>query len=121
MALGLGALLLALHAPGVSELYADLPFLGLAATVRFALVSALCLALLAGEALERSTRSARIAAFACLALLALATLWHAPLAPLDEALREVDPNDGVVEFTERPARELSADARLSGWVVPGLA
>ncbi|HUR27440.1 MAG TPA: hypothetical protein VM509_04585, partial [Planctomycetota bacterium] len=53
--LGGGALLLALRAPGLSELHAHLPLVGLAATARFALVSALCLSLLAGAALERAS------------------------------------------------------------------
>ncbi len=121
MVLGLGALLLALGAPGVSETYGHLPMIGLAATVRFALVSALCLSLVAGDALERATKSARLAAVACLALLALVALRHAVIEPLDESLRTSDPNDGVVEFTQRPARDIQGAAQLSGWIDPGLA
>ncbi len=120
MLLGLGALLLALHAPGVLDLYRQLPLIGLAATVRFALVSALCLSLLAGEALERANLSSRLAAVGTLGLLAILALRHAPLEALDDNLRSSDPNDGVVEFSERPGREISAEAGLSGWIHPGL-
>ena len=118
--LGLCALLLALRAPGICDLYAHLPLIGLAATVRFALVSALGLSLLAGEALERATNSARIASVVCLGVLALVALRHAPPEALDESQFTSDPNDGVVEFTERPAREIQGAAQFSGWIDPGL-
>ena len=120
MLLGIGALLLALRAPGASELYAHLPLIGLAATVRFALLSALCLSLLAGEALEHASKSARIAAVTAVALLACLALRHAALEPLDERLCVSDPNDGVLEFTQRPARYIQGAAQLAGWIDPGL-
>jgi len=121
MALGILALLLALCAPGVREVYAHLPLIGLAATVRFALVSALCLSLLAADALERAPRSARIAAVTCFAVLALLALRHTSLEGLEDGSRTRDPNDGVVEFTQRPARDIQGTAQLSGWIDPGLA
>ncbi len=121
IALGIVALLLALGAPGVSDLYRQLPLIGLAAPVRFSLVSALCLSLLAGEALERAPKIARTAAVSSIAVLALFALCQTRLGPLDESLRKFDPNDGVVEFSARPGRELGAESAVRGWVHPGLA
>ena len=120
MVLGVGALLLALRAPGLSDLYRQIPLIGLGAGVRLALVSALCLSLLAGEALERAPRPARIAAVFAFVVLALFALRHAPIAPLDEGERNLDAADGLVEFNERPANNLLDGSALSGWIHPGL-
>ena len=118
--LGVLALALALRAPGWTELYRHLPLIGLAATVRFALLAALFLSLLAGEALERAPRSARVAAMSAFGVLALLALGRAPLAGIPAGEDGTDPPDGVVEFIERPGQDPD-QARLSGWIHPGLA
>lgn len=124
LALALGGLCLSLDAPGLGELYGALPLVGLAAGARAALVSALCLSLVAGEFLERAPRAASFAALGSLLVLAPCALYRGAPEPVSlpaEFSRAADPNDGVVGFLERPAPELDGAAALSGWIDPGLA
>lgn len=123
--LGLTALWLCLRAPGLSDLHARIPGIGWAAGVRFALVSSLCLSLLAGEALERASLRARGAAVVAIAVLAAVGLVHTGVGPRIADASPADSQgpdgpDGIVEFVERPRDRLEPGARVAGWIDPGL-
>lgn len=124
--LGVLALVLALGAPGASELFGLVPLFGLGATARLAVVSSLFLGLLAGEGLERAGRVERVAAAGALALLLVAAIVGAG-GDGGEAPGDADPDDEVATFTARPPDQL-ADAATSrpapplvaGWLHPEL-
>jgi hypothetical protein len=109
-----GALLLAVAAPGAVDVWHWIPFFGHGSAARAAAVSALFLALLAGEALESATRDARRAAAIGLAALVCAAL----VARTPETPRiALDPPDELVAITERPAALLSEESTaLAGWI-----
>jgi Bacterial membrane protein YfhO len=118
--LGVIALLLAIRTPGLSELHSLLPLVGHGAIARLAVVSALMLGLLAGEALDRAPRPARFASVALIGL--LATVWshggeRIPVPP--ETL--LDPPDGLIGLVQRPpGRVTSGVLPFAGWIDPGL-
>ncbi len=111
------ALLSVLAAPGIADLWRALPLVGLGATARFGAVSALGLALLAGEGLERSERPGRVAAVAlALGWLAL-TFHHTPPAALPSALTRGDPADEVAQVLRRPPATMSSGRlEVTGWL-----
>jgi hypothetical protein len=120
--MGLVALVLVLEMPGALDLYRYMPLVGLGATTRFAAVSALMLALLAGEALEAAPRASRLAAGLLLSLLAGLALRQAPAeGPLPESLATVQ-EDELFGLLQRPAAELKPEGLvLEGWLHPGVA
>lgn len=120
LALTLVALALALRLPGLDALHARLPGLGASAPVRLAVVSALGLGLLAGEALERAPRAACSAAALFVGLGALAAAF-APRAEAPHASVASDPADGVVGVVRPlPARLAAGEIPLEVWLHPGL-
>lgn len=121
IACGLAALLLALELPGVLDLYRHAPLVGLGATERFASVSALMLALLAGEALQAAPRAARLAAALTLAVLGGGALWREAPVPLPPELIPVVQEDELFGLVVAPAAELTAESlMLEGWLHPEL-
>ncbi|MEX1025440.1 MAG: YfhO family protein [Planctomycetota bacterium] len=113
--LGVVALLLALEAPGLHEAYRWVPVVGLGATVRLAAVSALCLSLLAGDALESSTRPARSAAFALLAV-AFGALAAPGSAPAEFTSPPAE-TDELIGITVRPTDVLTGgDSMVELWI-----
>ncbi len=118
--IGVLALLLSIRTPGLSELHALLPLVGHGAIARLAVVSALLLGLLAGEALDHAPRPARFASVALIAL--LAAVWShggesIPTPP--ETL--TDPPDGLVGLAEGPTATVTSGVlSFAGWMHPGL-
>jgi hypothetical protein len=115
--LGVIALLLAIRTPGLSELHALLPLVGHGAIARLAVVSALLLGLLAGEALDSAPRPARFASVALIGL--FAALWPrggSDLAPRPEDAI-ADPPDGLVGLVEGPPPVVtSGTLTFAGWL-----
>lgn len=116
--LALLALLLAIGAPGVAHLWRLVPFFGLASTSGAACVAALCLSLLAGEALDAAPRGARRAAalaFVALVSIALLARPHAPPA------YAADPPEEYFACTSRPELVWTAGgASIAGFVAVAL-
>jgi hypothetical protein len=120
LALTAVALALALRLPGLDGLHARLPGLGASAPVRLAVVSALGLALLAGEALERAPRAACAAAASLVAAGALAAAF-APRAVPPTADVVADAPDGLVQLVRPlPARAAAGALELELWLHPGI-
>lgn len=116
---GLVALLLAIEAPGVIDLYRHLPLVGLGATERFAAASALMLALLGAEALQAAPRASRLAAALTLALLAGGALRPDASAPPPEPVALAE--EELFGMLLVPPAELSAETlALEGWVHPAV-
>jgi hypothetical protein len=117
IALGLVALLLAIEAPGVLDVYRHLPLVGLGATERFAAVSALMIALLGAEALQAAPRASRLAAALALAGIGAGALWPAAEPPAREPVASVD--DELFGMLLAPPAELTAETlAIEGWVHP---
>ncbi|MDF1801075.1 MAG: hypothetical protein P1V81_18045 [Planctomycetota bacterium] len=118
---------LALGVPGLVELYRQVPLIGLGDTVRFASVSALMVALLAGEGLEHARGGARTVAVLVLCVCGgMAVLSdRTPSDPLDGqpnlAGLELEGEGVLFGFTARPAQRLAPRAeQLDGWLHPDL-
>jgi hypothetical protein len=122
LAVGAGAWLLALRMPGIRELFALLPGVGLSATARVGVVSSLMLSLLAGEALQAASRPACLIAAGCglVWMLSCAFLPPAPALPVDSS-SDSSELAGLVGFLEKPEGRVGGEAiEVSGWVHPSL-
>ncbi len=118
---GLAALLIAIELPGALDLYRRVPLIGLGATDRLASVSALMLALLAGEALQAGARACRLAAALTLAVLGGGALLPERAAPLPPERIPVVQEDELFGLVLAPAPELAPEGlRLEGWLHPEL-
>lgn len=118
--LGIAALLLALRTPGLSELHSMLPLVGHGAIARLAVVSALLLGLLAGEALDSAPRPARFAAVALIGLMAAVWSQGGERIPTPSEAQPDQP-DGLVGLVEGPpGRVTSGVLPFAGWIHPGL-
>ena len=119
--LGLVAWLLCLRVPGLLDAYRRVPVVGLSATVRFGVVSALFLSLLAGDALERAPRLARGAAVAVGAALFLVLAWEVPPPAVEAGAPQREAHE-LAGFVLVPDAELSTGlAPVEGWVDPRVA
>ena len=118
-ALGFLAFLLALRTPGVLNAYELVPVIGLGATVRFSVVSALFLPLLAGEAVEAAPRIARIAGVV-IVLATLGALVHEPpVPPLEPGAVAAPQQDELFQFVRLPEQRVgSGGIDVVGWVDP---
>lgn len=121
VAIGGVALLLALRAPGVLEVYQRVPVVGLGATVRAASVSSLMLGLLAGEALDTRRLFGRLAAGLTLVLLSVAVLLPGAGDELDPSVPRGPEVDEHVSFRRVPEPRLGNEtAALDGTVATAL-
>jgi len=112
MLCGLGAWLCTLSVPGFVDAWRHVPFFGQGAPARFGSIAALCLALLAGEALEHAAWRPRLSAVALLVALASAAFWPQPEVRVAPGLSA---SDELVSITERPTTN-DPTRPLIGWV-----
>ncbi len=99
IALALAGLALAISLSGIVDLVHLVPFIGMGAGVRAAVVGALFLGLLAGEGFDSASRAARIAS-ALFFVGALALAAWSPRIPIAHGV--VDQDDELVHFSVRP-------------------
>lgn len=120
--LAVSSFFLALEVPGVVDTWRALPGLGLVDPSRAAAVSALFVALLAGEALEAGSRAARrTAALVVMGLLVLCFV-HRAGPVVTPAMGAPDPPEGLVNWIERPGATIDGGrVGFAGWIHPAVA
>lgn len=125
--MGLISWLICIGVPGLDGLWRHLPLLGSAASTCLAVVSALCLSLLAGEALQSATPRACAAAALVLAALMGAALvgpaapaWPGAAGGLPELAEGDAADESWGQLREPPLRLVGERALLAGWVNPRL-
>ncbi len=114
------AMLLCLEVPGILDLYRHVPLIGLGATARLGSVSALMIALLAGEALQSAPRAARIAAGVAMLLFAVGAMYDRGPEPLPPERLPIDVEDELYGILLRPGDDLADGMELEGWLHPSL-